>query len=62
MGGKMEEKWEEKQGDATVRNCKKLQALRIEIYVRNCSYDVIGKAVIFPTLKELPVSVYLDRD
>jgi len=46
----MEEKWEEKQGDATVRNCKKLQALRIEIYARNCGYDVIGKSCDFSHL------------
>ena len=50
MGGKMEEKWEEKQGDATVRNCKKLQALRIEIYAYNYSYNVIGKGCDFSYL------------
>ena len=40
---KQKEKWEEKQDDVTARNCKKFQALRIEIYTRKYSYDVIGE-------------------
>ena len=39
-----------KQGDVTMRNYKKLQALRIEIYTRNYSDDVIGESCDFSHL------------